>query len=473
MITTDKKEDGLMKTIKKFIITVIILSMCFTDIKPINHEGGRDMEDNKNIEVFDKMLNPEYWIKKLDDADKIIMTEDEIHKFNREEINKVSTVYDLESYKERLSGDELVKFIKSYRIPQKEMFDKDGNLIKEDFYNDILNNTNLKGVKDISPVKYGIAVRNTSLRSFPTDIGVFSKKGDIEFDRFQETGCQALEPLIILHVSRDKKWYFVQMYNYIGWVKAQDVAIARDKKELFDYINSYKFLIVTGNYIKTQYNPFDSSVSKLEFTMGTKIPMEVNNIPENLSNQSIEGNYMVKLPIRDDDGTLKFRYALIAKNQDVSAGYLPYTRGNILKQAFKLLGDRYGWGDRGGRDCSSYIMYVFKTFGFKLPRNTKEQEISEGKSLKFADGASIQERMKIFDNVKPGALIYMPGHAMIYIGKDGGVPYMIHDFNGYGKKEGNKYVFVPVNEVMVTSLLLPTSSGAKFIEKLTSVLKIE
>lgn len=462
-----------MKTIKKFIVAVMILSMCFTYIKPTNNGGGKGLEDHKNIEAFDKMLNPEYWIRKIDDADKIIMTEDKIHRFNGEIINKVSTVYDLETYKESLSKDELINFIKSYKIPQKEMYDKGGNLIKEDFYDDILNNTNIKEVKEINLVKYGIAVRNTSLRSFPTDVGIFSKKSDIEFDRFQETGCQALEPVLILHVSKDKKWYFVQMYNYRGWTKAQDIAIAKYKKELFDYINSYNFLIVTGNYIKTQYNPFDGSVSKIEFDMGTKIPLEVDNIPGNLRNQSVEGNYAVKLPTKDNNGSLEFKDALIAKNQDVNVGYLPYTRGNIIKEAFKLLGDRYGWGDRGGRDCSSYIMYVYKTFGFKLPRNTNEQEISTGKSLKFTDSASIQERIKGFDGVKPGALIYMPGHAMIYIGKDGGIPYMIHDFNGYGKKEGDKYVFVPVNEVAVSSSLLPTSSGTAFIEKFTSILEIE
>ncbi len=62
---------------------------------------------------------------------------------------------------------------------------------------------------------------------------------------------------------------------------------------------------------------------------------------------------------------------------------------------------------------------------------------------------------------------------MIYIGKEKGVPYMIHDFHGYGEKKEDKYEFVPVNEVMVTSSLLLTASGVPFIEKFTSVLEIE
>lgn len=425
------------------------------------------------FEVIEDMLSPEYWIRKIDNADKVIMTPQEIENFNRKIINKVGMVCDIETYKESLKKDELIKLIKSYKIPKKPMYNRYGNLIEEDFYDDVIENTNLEKIEDVNPVKYGIAIRNTSIRSFPTEETVFDKQGDIEFDRFQETGCQAFEPLVILHKSKDKKWYFVQMYNYSGWIKAEDIAVAKDKKELFDYINSLSFLLVTGNYIKTQSNPFDKNVSKLEFTMGTKIYLEKENILHQIGNQSVIGNYLVKLPVRNEEGNLDFRYALISKKEDVNVGYLPYTRENISKQAFKLIGDRYGWGDSlGGRDCSSYIMYIFKTFGIRLPRNADEQEVSEGKSYKFTEEMPIEERIKVFDSVKPGALVYMPGHAMMYIGKEKGIPYIIHDFHGYGEKKEDKYEFIPVNEVMVTSVLLPTASGVPFIEKFTSVLEI-
>ncbi|WP_019908096.1 SH3 domain-containing protein [Thermoanaerobacter indiensis] len=425
------------------------------------------------FEVIEDMLSPEYWIRKIDNADKVIMTPQEIENFNRKIINKVGMVCDIETYKESLKKDELIKLTKSYEIPKKPMYNRYGNLIEEDFYDDVIENTNLEKIEDVNPVKYGIAIRNTSIRSFPTEEAVFDKQGDIEFDRFQETGCQAFEPLVILHKSKDKKWYFVQMYNYSGWIKAEDIAVAKNKKELFDYINSLSFLLVTGNYIKTQSNPFDKNVSKLEFTMGTKIYLEKENILHQIGNQSVIGNYLVKLPVRNEEGNLDFRYALISKKEDVNVGYLPYTRENILKQAFKLIGDRYGWGDSlGGRDCSSYIMYIFKTFGIRLPRNADEQEVSEGKSYKFTEEMPIEERIKVFDSVKPGALVYMPGHAMMYIGKEKGIPYIIHDFHGYGEKKEDKYEFIPVNEVMVTSVLLPTASGVPFIEKFTSVLEI-
>ncbi|HHW57572.1 MAG TPA: glycoside hydrolase [Clostridia bacterium] len=426
------------------------------------------------LAFFENLLEAEYWIEKINDADKVIMAQREIEDFNRRIIDKVETVYDIKNYKESFKKDELLKLIKAYEIPKKPMYNKKRESIKEDFYEEIIKNTNIEEIEEVNLVKYGIVIKNTSIRSFPTEEAVFDKEGDIEFDRFQETGCQAFEPVVILHESKDKKWYFVQMYNYRGWVKKEDIAIAKDKKEIFDYVNSNSFLVVTGNYIKTQSNPFDNRVSKVEFTMGTKIYLEGKNILEQVGNQLVIGNYLVKLPVRGEEGGLEFKYALISKKEDVNAGYLPYTRENILKQAFKLIGDRYGWGDSlGGRDCSSYIMYIFKTFGIRLPRNANEQEVSEGKSYKFSKKISIKERIEIFDGLKPGALVYMPGHTMMYIGKEKKLPYIIHDFHGYGEKKEDNYEFIPVNEVMVTSVLLPTASGVPFIEKFTSVLEIE
>jgi hypothetical protein len=75
--------------------------------------------------------------------------------------------------------------------------------------------------------------------------------------------------------------------------------------------------------------------------------------------------------------------------------------------------------------------------------------------------------------VKPGAAIFMPGHVMMYIGKDEGVHYMIHCFSGYGEKVGEEYKAVPVNEMAVTSTLLRTSSGNLFISKFSSLLQYE
>lgn len=46
-----------------------------------------------------------------------------------------------------LKKDELIKLIKSYEMPKKPMYDKYGNLIEEDFYDDVIKNTNLRELR--------------------------------------------------------------------------------------------------------------------------------------------------------------------------------------------------------------------------------------------------------------------------------------------------------------------------------------
>jgi NlpC/P60 family len=62
------------------------------------------------------------------------------------------------------------------------------------------------------------------------------------------------------------------------------------------------------------------------------------------------------------------------KSKDTSADYLPLTRANIIRQAFKFLGERYGWGDLyNGRDCSGFASDVYRSMDVLLPPNSGAQ----------------------------------------------------------------------------------------------------
>lgn len=420
-----------------------------------------------------KISNYYYWVKKLGGRDLKLLDNEKIRILNNVITKKTTEIYDLENHKLYIYKNELIKLIEKYTIPQQFTYNKDGKLLKDDFFKDIISNTNKDAIKEICHIKYGISLKDAFIRSFPTEKEVFYSKQDKEFDRLQETVCQAFEPLIVLHESKDKKWYFIKMYNYIGWVKKDDIALCEDKREIFNYANNDKFIIVTGKYAKTQPNPYDKRISNLDFSMGTKIFLNEDKKINEVDNQSVTYNYKIKIPVKDSRGKLDFKIGLLAKNEDVSVGYLPYSTKNILKQAFKLIGHRYGWGDNyGGRDCSSFVMYIFKTFGIRLPRNTNEQEKNIGVFYEFNLNMTLKERLGIFDRVNPGALVYMPGHVMIYIGKDNKVPYIIHALNGYGEKKSNVYKFIPVNEVVVTPVTIKTFEGIPFIEKFTSIVEI-
>jgi len=419
------------------------------------------------------MNDENYWIDKLKESKSVIMTNDQIEKFNSEIIKKVSVVYDLHNYKDSVGKNELTGYVNFYAIPKKAMYDSKGAAINDNFYNKVKANCNLAAIKENSPIAFGVVVRKTNLRTFPTEEGVYDSSTAREIDRFQESSAEACEPVIILYSSLDKKWSFIQMYNYRAWVKSEDIAIAKDKKEFLDFLDIKSFLVVTGNHVRTQFNPYNKDISQVEFGMGTRVPL-VENAPEYINNHSSAGNYTVKLPCRDDKGMLQFKNALLSMKEDVNIGFLPYTRENIIKEAFKQLGDRYDWGNKySGRDCSGFIASVYNTFGIKLPRNTDEQEKGAGTTYKFSSGDSLEKRNVTLDKVKPGAVIFMKGHEMMYLGKVDGQHFMIHDFVGYGKKESTTYTFVPVYEVAVTSTEIQLSSGQPFIKNFTSVLQLE
>lgn len=421
----------------------------------------------------DYMADACFWINRMADPDDEVLDREGIEKFNTLICEKVDGVYDLQSYGDFLSGRKLRKFISFYRVPERVMYDKCGREIPESFFEGAARNANLDGIREKNPVRYGIAVADIAFRSFPVDDGAFNTPGDREFDRLRQTGCTALEPVAVLHESRDRKWYFVQRYNYRGWTRKEGVAIAEDKSQVFDFVNAPEFLVALGKHVHTQYNPYECRASSLRFTMGARIPLQMD-APESVGGQSSAGSYPVRLAVRDGDGMLGFTDALIAATEDVHVGYLKYTAANVLRQVFKFLGDRYGWGDGfGGTDCSGTILNVYRTVGFLLPRNADKQECVPGIKYSFGSCATMEERDMLLLNGRPGAAIFMPGHVMMYLGCVEGQPFMIHDFHQYGRKSGDSYEAVPVNEVAVTSAHLPMVSGKPFIDAFTSLVRFE
>lgn len=425
--------------------------------------------DNYSVTIPDvnsQMLNADFWISKISDSYKVLMNQQQISDFNSKIVSNVKDMYDLGTYKDTISKNEIVEYINSYKLPDKTMYFSNGTAVDNSFYKTITDNLNISYIPDSNKIKYGICIKKTSVRSFPTNEGIYSSTSSKECDFFQESACQACDGVLLLSQSKDSKWYFVQTNNYRGWINASDIGVTSDKNQFLSYINSQNFLVVTADYIETQFDPYNEQVSDEKFFMGSKIPIITSDIPAVIDNQSTDANYVAKLPVRDQSGNLSFRLAIISRNQDIHIGFLPYTRENLLKQAFKLLGDRYDWGDKYvGRDCSGFILCLFKTFGFNLPRNTDVQEMIPGSKLLFNKKSSISDRNQTLDKVNPGAIIFMKNHVMLYLGKYNNTHYIIHDFGSYAK--------ATMNEVAVTPVTLNLSSGSTFLQQFTSVIEIK
>lgn len=425
--------------------------------------------------VTTEMLFPQYWYNKLDNPDKIILNEAAIRDFNAEIIKKMpTTAYDLKQYPDSLKKEELITLLKRYEIPEDPRYYQNNLRIEKIFYDKLKEQINLEGVKAENPVQYGFSVKRTNIRTFPTTEKVLESPNDIEFDQFQETTIEAAEPVIVLKYSKDGQWLYIQTYNYLGWVEAQSIAVT-DKTAWTDYQNNPDFLVVTGNEIRLGFNPYSPELSELAFGMGQRLPLAKSFEHSTLvDNQSVAGNYVIKLPIRKSDGQAAFNLALVSASQDVCEGFLPYTRANVIKQAFKMQGQRYGWGgDFKGRDCSALIQDIYAVFGFKLPRNADEQENSIGLTTVFNESMTLQERRKILKQLQPGAALYMRGHVMLYLGEEAGRYFVIHDMAAQGNPEkpqkNGTYLRVPVNQVTVSDLDIIRTNGKCYLESLRTV----
>jgi cell wall-associated NlpC family hydrolase len=280
----------------------------------------------------------------------------------------------------------------------------------------------------------------------------------------------------VLHVSTDKEWAFVQSYNYAAWARSSNIAIS-DRQTIGDYKNSSPFIVVTGDKVSTSFNPEVPALSELQLDMGIRVPLaNPEAVGNNLHGQNPYASYTVLLPLRTQEGRLEIKPALIARNKDVKRGYIPFTRENIVRQAFKFLGERYGWGHSyNARDCTGFVMEVYKTFGILMPRNTGQQGTGNfGENTRFTSESSRDEKLEALKRMDIGDLIYVPGHVLMYTGDVNGEPYVLHDVSVFRYiDENGKYYEGVLNGVSVTPLIpLYGSKESTYVDQIYNIKRI-
>lgn len=415
------------------------------------------------------MMKSDYWIRTLKRPDEIIMSPEEIDIFNQRNVRHCEKLVDVEHYRRLLRGPEIRDLIRQVsRRPDNPRF-RNGNQLRTAFFNRLQQNCNLEKIPRVVRTRFAVTVRRTEMRAFPTSIRIFSEPDDYEFDRLIETTLYPLEPIVILHTSRDGQWFFAQCRNYLAWIQTKDVAVG-GREEIFSVLNRRNFLVVTGKKVFSGFNPLTADLSEVQLDMGVRVPLALKDeIPQELDGQHPLGNYVVKLPIRTRTGNLLWKLGLVSLSDDVSMGYLPYTRRNIIQQAFKFLGQRYGWGGMfNARDCSSFIMDVYRTMGLSIPRNASEQgKMSAGRFHELTADMSLDERIQVFKRIPPVTPVYMNGHAMLYLNKSGKDFFIIHDFIGLKTRVDGELKSIRTRSVFVTPLRNTyLSSGKTYLEGL-------
>jgi hypothetical protein len=455
-----------MRFKKPFNITLLILIILLLGFAPTT-----PIASQLSPNVSAKMEKPEFWIKKVKNPSRILLTSEEIQRMNEENLKRqelfLCRVKDL---KEEWKKEEILSLLREdwegFGKTEEVRYGRNGMPLQEPFWNELKSNLHQESLKERNPLLFGLVVKRTDIRVFPTDERSMSTPTNHEFDRFQHSMVSPGSLIGIYYLSKDKQWAYVQTGFIRGWVRMKDLAIAKEKSEAKHYEETKERLLITGNFVNIFGDP---TLQQLVFTaqMGNSFPL----ISMHGESGTGEPGYVIKIPYRGQDGGLSFRKGYISKDEDVHRGFLPYTQENVAHQAFKMLHQPYGWGEMdGGRDCSRFIMDIFATFGILMPRNSKLQA-QVGTPLSQTEGKSLKEKGKILDRaMRIVTLLRSPGHIMLYLGKDHGKYYVIHSIWGIQKSERLSLKLKKIGKVVVSDLSLGNKEpNGSLLDRITDI----
>ncbi|CAM5443212.1 C40 family peptidase [Rhodanobacter lindaniclasticus] len=427
--------------------------------------------------VGEAQLTPQFWIDRLAQPDALVMDRAAIAAQNARLLERDPSMHDLRALPATLDRARVAGWIEGLsERPSRPLFDVDGKSVPASTLDALMANRALDAIPATQSTRYGLVVRRAALRTFPTALRVFNEQGDTDIDRFQETAEFPGTPVVIAHASADGQWLFVVSPRYAAWTRKDNVAEG-SAAAVLGYADKTPYRVITGATERTVFTPEQPAVSQLQLDMGTRVPLLTDLPPDQpVNGQTPYAAHVLELPLRQADGTLAFTPALLQKNTDTAADYLPLTRANILRQAFKFLGERYGWGHAyDGRDCSGFVSDVYRSMGVQMPRNTSRQAISPALAHRtFTAKDNHEARLKAAHELQVGDLVYIPGHVMMVIGQWHGQPYVIHDVGGMGYRNADgSRVRIKLNAVSVTPLLpMLYGKDSTYIDHMTSIVRM-
>lgn len=422
-------------------------------------------------------LDAQHWIGKLDRPNRLVMDAEAIEAQNRRLRSMDPTWNDLESLPQTLEGERITAWIQARSSrPQHDLYDEEGKQGNERQIDRLVNALHLGAIPQAQVTRFGLVVRRAALRRFPTHLRVFRSAGDTDIDRFQETALFPGTPVVIAHDSRDRRWWFVVSPLYTGWVE-KDAIAEGTREEVFGYVRQTPVLVATGADVRTAYVPRQPALSRQRLDMGTAVPRLADAPPTaTINGQLAYAAWPVRLPQRTEEGRLAFSPALVPRSADAHEGPLPFTRANVLRQSFKFLGERYGWGhDYEGRDCSGFVSEVYRSMGLLMPRNTIDQAASPAFERTVFDATSTTaQRNTALRGLQVGDLVYIPGHVMMVVGRERGDPWVIHDVHGVSvRNPAGELQRLQLNAVSVTPLLpLRGDDDVPLTEKITAIVRM-
>src|SRR3954471_7503321 len=133
-------------------------------------------------------LSADTWVARLTNPDKVVLDPAAIAVLNDRIARLDPSVYDIRHLPATLPRAQVRAWImKRSTHPSRPLVDIDGHAVDTAALDRLVASVAIEAIPEQVTPRYGMAVRRTALRSFPTDLRVFSHGGDTDIDRFQES----------------------------------------------------------------------------------------------------------------------------------------------------------------------------------------------------------------------------------------------------------------------------------------------
>ena len=408
-----------------------------------------------------EMTTPGFWIGRHSNPDTVILSPEEIIRFNERVRQELHLTKDLSQWPQSISGEALrARLRKEFKdLQARALVRLNGERPSAAYWPSMEAALNVDAIPSEIVRQYGLIVRYANQRFLPAEEGLYAKAYDADFDELQNSSLDIGTPVVALHRSLDGKWVLVESPLSSGWVNAENVGLATE--EQFNVLGTAPFVVVIAPKADLYLDPAMTILCGF-VRMGARLARIADH------GDRIE----VLVPARQPDGTVALVPGFAAADQ-VHDGYLPYTPRQVFLQAFKMLNQPYGWGGMyGGQDCSKFLQEVFATVGIELPRDSKNQ-IQTGEALAaWPAGAPIDDKLRLLRESAVGGitLLGMKGHIMLYLGTVDGRAYAIHSLWAYRRSRGGRDDTFVVNRVVVSDLSLGEGSKrGSLLDRLNAV----
>ena len=414
------------------------------------------------VSIQDNRATADYWTGRNKPGEAVFVATADLDMLNLQIRQKsANTIVDLKNYPEKVYTQWMTNKITAtmklggFDKPELPKLFKGGVALTEFSYNQAQKNCGLEVLPAVCVVRYALTVDRTNIRLLPEDAGWFESETDTHYDQLQATVIDPGEPVAVLIDSQDKEFVFVESRTYAGWVKNSALAFT-DKVTWLKYVAPQNYLTVIASR-KT------IPQGKAFYQMGGRVLLRAADLQK-------DGSWAVNIPTVDANGIFMEQGLNIPNDKAVVKGVLACSENNLIRQAFRFLGEGYGWGGMENNvDCSSFVQDVYRSVGIELPRDADKQEKVMARSVSLKN-MTRDQRLEILKKSKAGSLIFLPGHVMIYLGNDdNGEPLAIHALSSYYTFEDGKTVKHYVRKILVSDLHFQNKDKVEIIDRITSI----